>query len=64
MRTVESIIKQKPEAMGAEMDLQHIDNPVEIASRAIMSTPAVIIDGKLVHKGGLPRDVEIEAWIK
>lgn len=50
--------------MGAEMDLQHIDNPGEIAPRGIMSTPAVIIDGKLVHKGGLPSDVEIEAWIK
>ena len=62
--TTEDMIKNKAAAMGAEIDLQHIFDPVEIASRGIMTTPAVMVDGKLVHKGGLPSDADIEGWIK
>lgn len=61
--TTEEMIKNKAHAMGAKIDLQHIYDPVEMASRGIMSTPAVMVDGKLVHKGGLPNDAEIEEWI-
>ena len=62
--TTEEMIKTKADAIGAEIELHHIHDPVEIASRGIMSTPAVMVDGKLVHKGGLPNDAEIEEWIK
>lgn len=59
----EQMIQAKAEAMGAEIDLQHIHDPAEIASRGIMMTPAVMVDGKLVHKGGLPRERDIEEWL-
>lgn len=62
--TTEEMIKAKADAIGAKIDLHHIHDPVEIASRGIMSTPAVMVDGKLVHKGGLPSDADIEEWIK
>jgi len=62
--TTEEMIKNKAQAIGAEIDLQHIYDPVEMASRGIMSTPAEMVDGKLVHKGGLPSDAEIEEWLK
>lgn len=62
--TTEEMIKNKAKAIGVEIDLHHIYDPVEIASRGIMSTPAVMIDGKLVHKGGLPNNIEIEEWIR
>lgn len=62
--TTEEMIKSKAKAIGAEIDLQHVYDPVAIASRGIMTTPAVMVDGKLVDKGGLPSDAEIEEWIK
>ena len=62
--TTEAIIKNKAKAMGAEIDLHHEYDPIAIASRGIMTTPAIIVDGKLVHKGGLPKDAEIEEWTK
>jgi small redox-active disulfide protein 2 len=62
--TTEDMIKQKAEEIGAEIKLSHIYDVVEIASRGIMSTPAVMVDGKLVHKGGLPDNSEIESWLK
>ena len=62
--TTEDMIKKKAAAMGVKIDLHHVYDPIEIASRGIMTTPAVIVDGKLVHKGGLPTETDIEEWIK
>ncbi len=60
----EELIKNKATNLGIDIDLKHIYDPVEIASRGIMSTPAVIVDGTLVHRGGLPNENDIESWLK
>ncbi|MDY0028762.1 MAG: thioredoxin family protein [Pseudobdellovibrionaceae bacterium] len=62
--TTEEMIRDKAKDMGADIDLSHIHDPVEIASRGIMSTPAVMVDGQLVHRGGLPDISDIEDWLK
>ncbi|MCB0333022.1 MAG: thioredoxin family protein [Bdellovibrionales bacterium] len=62
--TTEQLIERKAKDLGTEIDLSHIHDPVAIASRGIMTTPAVMVDGKLVHKGGLPSEQDIEAWLK
>ena len=62
--TTEETIKLKAQELGTVVDLQHIHDPVQIASRGIITTPAVMIDGKLVHKGGIPSEEEIEEWLK
>jgi predicted thioredoxin/glutaredoxin len=58
------MINQKATELGIEIDLIKVTDPLEIASRGIMSTPAVIVDGKLVHKGGLPGIGDIAEWLK
>ena len=62
--TTEDMIAQKAKEMGIEIDMHHIHDAAQIAMRGIMSTPAVMIDGKLVHKGGLPSDAEIGQWLQ
>ena len=62
--TTEDMISQKAKELGIEIEMHHINDIAQIASRGIMSTPAVMVDGKLVHKGGLPSNAEIEEWIK
>ena len=62
--TTEEMIKKKANEICTDINLVHIYDPVEMASRGIMTTPAVIVNGKLVHKGGLPDKDEIEGWLK
>jgi len=57
-------IKVKADELGIDITITEVKDPVDIASRGIMSTPAVIVDGKLVHKGGLPESDEIAAWLR
>lgn len=61
--TTEEMIKNKANEIGVDIDLVHIYDPIEIATRGIMTTPAVVVDGKLVHKGGLPDNKEIAEWL-
>jgi len=62
--TTENMIKQKALEIGVEIDILHISDAIEIASRGIIRTPAIMIDGKLVHSSGVPDDLEIEQWLR
>jgi hypothetical protein len=35
----------------------------EIAKFDIVSTPGVVIDGKVVHAGGLPKAEDLAKWL-
>jgi len=38
-------------------------NPEAIMSYGVMSTPAVVVDGEVVHSGSMPSREAIEAWL-
>ncbi|MGD8589052.1 MAG: thioredoxin family protein, partial [Chromatiales bacterium] len=35
----------------------------EIMRHGVMSTPGVVVDGKLVHAGGLPGPDQVRQWV-
>lgn len=61
-QVVEMIEKQAAQA-GVEIRMHKITDPATIAARGIMTTPAVAVDGKIVHKGGVPGPADVAAWI-
>jgi CBS domain-containing protein len=40
------------------------DLVAQIAATGVMSTPAVVIDGKVVHSGGVPSKSKTEEWLR
>lgn len=48
---------------GVEIELEKVTDIAEILSFGVMSTPGVVVDGKLVHAGGLPGPDEVRCWI-
>ena len=40
-----------------------IEDMREIVGYGVMSTPAVVIGGKVVHAGGLPNRAKVEQWL-
>lgn len=60
----EAIIQTKADELGVPIDMVKVTDPVAIASKGIMTTPAVMVDGKIVHKGGLPSDDDVARWLK
>ncbi len=49
--------------LGIKIQLEKVTDYAEIAKFGIASTPAVVIDGKVVHAGGLPKSTDVEKWL-
>ena len=49
-----SIINQAAKEAGTEIELEKVTDIAEIMAYGIMSTPGIVVDGKVVHSGGLP----------
>ncbi|MFT3930841.1 MAG: thioredoxin family protein [Spongiibacteraceae bacterium] len=57
-----ALIEQQAKAKGIEIQLEKIEDMRDIVSYGVMSTPAVVIDGKVVHAGGVPSKEKVEQW--
>ncbi|MGJ4955437.1 thioredoxin family protein [Bradyrhizobium sp. HKCCYLRH2015] len=49
--------------LGIEIELEKITDFADIARFGIASTPGVVIDGKVVHAGGLPKPEDMAKWL-
>ena len=58
-----ALIEQVAQAKGVAVSLQKIEELKDIMSYGVMSTPGVVIDGKVVHAGGVPSRDKIGQWL-
>ena len=49
---------------GVEIELEKVEEPRDIMRYGVMSTPGVVIDGQVVHAGGVPSRQKIEDWLQ
>ena len=61
--TTVALIEQVAQAKGIAVTLQKVEDLRELMSYGIMSTPGVVIDGKVVHAGGVPSRDKIAGWL-
>lgn len=57
------LIEDAATAKGVEVRLEKVEDLKAIMGYGVMSTPGVVIDGKVVHAGGVPSRDKIEAWL-
>ena len=58
VKLVEEIAKEK----GASIKLEKVEDIQDIMKFNILSTPGVVIDGVVVHAGGIPSREKVESW--
>lgn len=61
--TTANLIKIAANQAGVEIVLEKVTDMAEIMSYGVMSTPGVVVDGKLVHAGGLPAPDQVRSWV-
>ena len=49
--------------LGIDIQLEKVTDFADIAKFGIASTPGVVIDGKVVHAGGLPKPEDMAKWL-
>ena len=62
-QTTAQLIEEVAQAKGVDIDLEKVTGIAEIAGFGVMSTPGVVIDGQVVHAGGVPDRKTIEGWL-
>jgi small redox-active disulfide protein 2 len=59
MKLIEDVAAEK----GVAVQLDKIEDIQAIMGYGVMSTPGVVIDGKVVHAGGVPSRDKIADWL-
>jgi len=62
-RTTIALIERVAKAKGVAVNLTKVEALRDIMSYGVMSTPGVVIDGKVVHAGGVPGRDKIAQWL-
>jgi len=57
---VETVAREK----GVEITLEKVEDLPAIMGYGVMSTPGVVIDGAVVHAGGVPSRSKVEDWFQ
>ena len=58
-----AMIEAEAARLGVPVSLEKVTDYAAIASYGAMSTPGIVVDGKLVHAGGLPRTEDVARWL-
>jgi small redox-active disulfide protein 2 len=56
-------IEAAARAKGVEIRLSKVEDMPSIVGYGVLATPGVVVDGKVVHAGGVPRKEVIETWL-
>ena len=62
-KTTIALINQVSKEKGIAVNLEKVEELPNIMSYGVMSTPGVVMDGKVVHAGGIPSRDKIERWL-
>jgi hypothetical protein len=58
-----AMIEAEAARLGVAITVEKVTDHAAIAGYGVMSTPGVVIDGRLVHAGGLPRAEDLARWL-
>lgn len=61
--TTAKLIADAAAASGTDIELEKVTDMAAILGYGVMSTPGVVIDGQVVHAGGVPDRKKIDAWL-
>lgn len=61
--TTANLIKTAAAQAGIEIELEKVTDVAQIMSYGVMSTPGVVVDGKVVHAGGVPDANAVRNWV-
>jgi small redox-active disulfide protein 2 len=57
-----ALVEEVAKAKGQAIELEKVEDLQQIMGFGVMSTPGVVIDGKVVHAGGVPARSKVESW--
>jgi small redox-active disulfide protein 2 len=56
-------VEQVAQEMGVPITLEKVEAIQDIVAYGVLATPGVVVDGKVVHSGGVPARDKIAGWL-
>lgn len=56
-------VEQVAKELGVAITLEKVEAIQDIMEYGILATPGVVVDGKVVHSGGVPTREKISGWL-
>jgi len=60
IKLIEAVALEK----AVEIHMEKVEALQDIMRYGVMSTPGVVIDGEVVHAGGVPTRQKVEGWLQ
>ena len=57
------MVQAQADKLGVPVSIEKVTDYAAIAGYGIVSTPGLVIDGKVVHAGGLPKAEDLARWL-
>jgi small redox-active disulfide protein 2 len=61
-KTIE-VIERIGAELGQPVSVSKVTDPATIMRLGVMTTPAVVRDGKVLHSGSIPSRAQVESWL-
>ena len=62
--TTAEMVQAEADKFGVAVQVEKVTDYAAIAGYGIASTPGIVIDGKVVHAGGLPKPEDLAKWLQ
>ena len=59
-----NVIAAAAKQAQVDIELEKVTDIADIMAYGVMSTPGVVINGKVVHSGGIPGPDLVKAWMR
>ena len=63
-KTTFKLIEDVAKANSVAVEIEKVEDLPSIMGYGVMSTPGVVVDGKVVHAGGLPKTDDLQRWLQ
>lgn len=63
-KRLEQITRKVAEDNQIAAEFDHVTEYADIMKFGVMSTPALVVDGKVLSSGRIPSEAEITTWLK
>lgn len=62
-KKLEVVARETANAMGLEAEITKVTDYAEIMAHSVLSTPALVVNGKTVCAGRIPTIAEVKVWL-
>jgi len=62
-QATEEMVKAEAARLGVDVKVEKVTDYAAIAGYGVAATPGIVVDGKVVHAGGLPKPADLAKWL-